>query len=39
MNYNYEAREILEEFADSYSEVDVERLAKKLKQIVAMVNL
>lgn len=33
MNYKYEATEILEEYASSYSEVDVERLARKLESI------
>ena len=32
-NYKYEAREILEEYSSFYSEMDVECLAKRLKNI------
>lgn len=38
MNYKEEAREILEEYASSYSEVDVERLARKLEEITRRAN-
>lgn len=39
MNYKAEAREILEEYASSYSEVDVEQLARKLEKMVRRAKL
>lgn len=38
MNYKYEATEILEEFASSYSEVDRDQLARKLEDIAKEAN-
>ena len=38
MNYKNEATEILEEFASSYSEVDRDRLARKLEDIAKEAN-
>lgn len=32
-NYKYEAVEILEEYVNAYSHVDIERLARKLEEI------
>ena len=32
-NYKYEAEEILEEYVNAYSQVDIERLARKLEKI------
>lgn len=39
MNYKVEAREILEEYASSYSEVDVEHLARKLEKMARRAKL
>lgn len=33
MSFIYEAEEILEEYASSYSEIDKEKLARRLEQI------
>lgn len=38
VNYKAEAKEILEEFASSYSEVDRDRLARKLEDIAKETN-
>ena len=33
MSFIYEAKEILEEYASSYSQIDKEKLAERLEQI------